>query len=165
MSTKLSSNGAGPMIKLENILVPTDFSDCSKEATAYACELANRFDARVQLLHVLEPLHMAMPSPGAPLPDALLADHEKEAERALGDWPLKGLQATDKVTRSVVRGQPFLEIIQFAKEQGVDLIVLGTHGRAGLMHALIGSVAERVVRKSPCPVLTIRPDGHEFVMP
>ena len=58
MSTKLSSNGAGPMIKLENILVPTDFSDCSKEATAYACELANRFDARVQLLHVLEPLQI-----------------------------------------------------------------------------------------------------------
>ena len=63
------------------------------------------------------------------------------------------------------RGAPFLEIIRYAKENDVDLIVLGTHGRSGLAHVLLGSVAERVVRKSPCPVLTVRHPEHEFVMP
>ena len=62
-------------------------------------------------------------------------------------------------------GVPFLEIIRYAKELEIDLIVLGTHGRTGLAHVLLGSVAERVVRKSPCPVLTVHPKGHQFVMP
>ena len=62
-------------------------------------------------------------------------------------------------------GTPFVEIVRHAKENDVDLIVMGTHGRTGLVHALIGSVAEKVVRKAPCPVLTVRPEGHQFIMP
>ena len=60
---------------------------------------------------------------------------------------------------------PFVEIVTFAKDEETDLIVIGTHGRTGLKHMLIGSVAERVVRRAPCPVLTVRPDEHDFVMP
>ena len=71
--------------------------------------------------------------------------------------------------KSIVRvcrqGTPFLEIVRYAKDREIDLIVLGTHGRGGLAHVLLGSVAERVVRKSPCPVLTVRPTEHQFVMP
>ena len=69
------------------------------------------------------------------------------------------------VTREVLMGHPFVEIIRYAREQDVDCIVLGTHGRSGLSHLLLGSVAERVVRKAPCPVLTVRHPEHEFVMP
>lgn len=58
-----------------------------------------------------------------------------------------------------------MEIIDYARENEIDLIVIGTHGRSGLMHILMGSVAERIVRKAPCPVLTVKPEGHQFVMP
>jgi nucleotide-binding universal stress UspA family protein len=70
-----------------------------------------------------------------------------------------------KVHREVREGSPFYEIIQHAKEKNVDLIVMGTHGHSGLAHVLLGSVTEKVVRKSPCPVLTIRHPEHEFIHP
>lgn len=69
------------------------------------------------------------------------------------------------VVRALVEGSPFVEIIRYAWEQDIDLIVLPTHGQTGLVHVMLGSVVEKVVRKAPCPVLTIRPDGHHFVMP
>ena len=76
------------------------------------------------------------------------------------DWNFTG-----KVIRSTRTGPPFVEIIRYAKEHDVDLLIMGTHGRGGLAHMLLGSVAEKVVRKSPCPVLTVRPDQHQFAMP
>ena len=69
------------------------------------------------------------------------------------------------MVRELRKGSPFLEIVRYAKDKNIDLIVLGTHGRSGLSHVLLGSVAERVVRKAPCPVLTVRHPEHEFVMP
>jgi nucleotide-binding universal stress UspA family protein len=69
------------------------------------------------------------------------------------------------VVRAARVGAAFLEIIEYVREQEIDLVVIGTHGRSGLMHILMGSVAERIVRKSPCPVLTVKPEGHQFVMP
>jgi nucleotide-binding universal stress UspA family protein len=65
----------------------------------------------------------------------------------------------------VVEGSPKVEVVRYARSQGIDLIVLATHGRSGLAHVIIGSVAESVVRTAPCPVLTVRPEGHQFVMP
>ena len=67
--------------------------------------------------------------------------------------------------KRIVRGRPFVEIIRYAREKKIDIIVVGTHGHSGLTHILMGSVAEKVVRKSPCPVLTIRHPDHEFEMP
>ena len=153
------------MIKLSNILIPTDFSEHSERAGEYACELARRFGAAIHLLHVIESPIMAMPSPGAPLPDALLRDLQGDAEKQLHTWLSDQLKEVKEVTRLVKHGAPFVEIVRYGKDKNVDLIVLGTHGRGGLTHALIGSVAERVVRKAPCPVLTVRPHGHQFVMP
>jgi nucleotide-binding universal stress UspA family protein len=69
------------------------------------------------------------------------------------------------VIPAVVEGSPKTEIIQYARKRNIDLIVIATHGRTGLAHVLIGSVAETVVRTAPCPVLTVRPEGHQFVMP
>jgi universal stress protein A len=69
------------------------------------------------------------------------------------------------VIQAVVEGSPKVEIIRYARKQEIDLIVLSTHGRTGLAHIIIGSVAESVVRTAPCPVLTVRPEGHQFVMP
>ncbi len=153
------------MINLGRILVPTDFSDCSQEAANYACELASRFGAEIHILHVLEPPTRAMPSPGAPLPEQLLADVREQAEKQLDLWLSNFSSQPEKVTQSVRRGTPFVEIVRCAKENDTDLIVIATHGYSGLSHALMGSVAEKVVRKAPCPVLAVREKGHQFVMP
>jgi nucleotide-binding universal stress UspA family protein len=87
------------------------------------------------------------------------------AEKALAEIPDPAWAAGKSIVRVCRQGTPFLEIVRYAKEHEMDLIVLGTHGRSGLAHVLMGSVAERVVRKSPCPVLTVRPTEHQFVMP
>jgi len=156
------------MINVMRILNPTDFSEFSAEATKYACAFVEKFNADLHLLHVEEEL-------AASLPDAVverissLENYEEELE-------LRALESLNKVldpewavgrhvTIAARSGSPFVQIIAYAKEHDIDLIVMGTHGRSGLSHALIGSVAERVVRKAPCPVLTVRPKGHQFVMP
>jgi len=151
------------MIQINRILTPTDFSDCSGTAIDYACELGVRFEADVHLLHVVETPTLAVPSPGAPIPGNLLEEAEVAAAQELEEYGTG--RAELEVSRRIVRGTPFLEIIRYAKQNGIDLIVLGTHGRSGVEHVLIGSVAERVVRKAPCPVLVVRPEGHQFVMP
>ena len=90
---------------------------------------------------------------------------QEEARRRLKTFvPAEEAQGLDWET--VIRqGEPFLEVIRFAKEQDVDLIVIGTHGRSGFEHIVFGSTAEKVVRKAPCPVLSVRPEQREFVMP
>jgi nucleotide-binding universal stress UspA family protein len=154
------------MITFERILCPTDFSDYSAEAISYACALADRFDAELHLLHVLEVRPEATPVFGAGL---ALPSYSREsrtaAEEKLGHLLAENWQAGKRVVRIATEGTPFLEIIRYAKEHQIDIIVMGTHGRAGLSHIMMGSVAERVVRKSPCPVLTVRPREHKFVMP
>jgi nucleotide-binding universal stress UspA family protein len=147
---------------IRKILVPTDFSAHSKEAQAWAAELARRYDASLTLVHVYQPISYALPE-GYVLPSAnLLADLEVSLGRALDDAK-KQLEASSglRVDTALMQGVPFAEIVRFAREGSYDLIVLSTHGRTGLRHVLLGSVAEKVVRKAPCPVLTVRPAGHE----
>jgi nucleotide-binding universal stress UspA family protein len=151
------------MITLERILVPTDFSDYSRPAITYACELAKRFSAELQVLHVVPPPLIAGPYIGA-VSDAVLQP-EVAAKRELEELEDPGFQQVARVERVIRMGTPFVEIVRYAKENDIDLIVMGTHGRTGVVHALIGSVAEKVVRKAPCPVLTVRPEGHQFVLP
>lgn len=155
------------MITLNRILLPVDFSDCSAQASAYACSLAAKFNAELHLVHVLQDLVAMVPEPGLafPPPGDYLQELEASATEALAKLPDPSLPAPASVVRVTLQGPPFLEIIRYAKDQDVDLIVIGTHGRSGLAHVLLGSVAERVVRKAPCPVLTVRPDGHQFVLP
>ena len=155
------------MIRLNRILLPLDFSDATAGAVRYACALTENFVAELHLLHVLE-VHVSTTPPqfgmGFAWPERFeetaTSAKKRLAESIDSEWGRER-----KIEHAVVSGSPFLEIIQYAKENEIDLIVMGTHGHSGLKHLLIGSVAENVVRKSPCPVLTVRPEGHNFVMP
>ena len=154
-------------VRIQRILCPVDFSDSSDHAMRYASALAENFGAELTLLHVVAPIMAALPGETA-LPDTLQADIDELAEACrerleliVGKLVTSGLTVKHKV----LNGVPFIEIIRYARDAETDLIVMGTHGRTGLGHLLIGSVAERVVRKSPCPVLTIKHPEHEFVMP
>ena len=153
-------------IELKRILLPTDFSPYSGTATKYACELATRFDAELHLLHTLE-VHLAStPTFGMGLAIPMYVNESRTAaEAALAGVLDPEWSAGRKVVKAVVEGSPKVEIVRYARTQAIDLIVLATHGRSGLAHVLIGSVAENVVRTAPCPVLTVRPEGHQFVMP
>lgn len=155
------------MIKLKKILVPTDFSDFSKPAVDYACALAARFESELHLLHVVDDPTVHVSDPTMIAMGALYDKQEErhelaqaEMQKLTGDWD-NGVE----IVRETREGASFVEIVRYAKKNEIDLIVIGTHGRSGLKHVLIGSVAERVVRKSPCPVLTVRPEGHQFVLP
>jgi nucleotide-binding universal stress UspA family protein len=156
------------MIQLNRILVPTDFSEFSRPALDYACAIAARFAAELHLLHVTPDPAMIVPEAAAFSVESMQAQAEaqtKEAQKQLAQLPGDGWDNGRPIIREVRTGAAFLEILDYAKTQNIDLIVIGTHGRSGLMHVLMGSVAEKVVRKSPCPVLTVRPEGHQFVTP
>ena len=155
------------MIKLDRILVPTDLSEFSKHALRYGCEFANRFNAELHLINIVQDVVAMVPEPGMafPAPGEYLQELQQASSQALAELPDPTLLRGASVVRHVRVGTPFLEIVRYAKETGIDLIVIGTHGRSGLAHVLLGSTAEKVVRKSPCPVLTVRPEGHDFVMP
>jgi nucleotide-binding universal stress UspA family protein len=155
------------MIRLQRILFPTDFSECSKRAQEYACELADRFSAELHVLNVLQDVTLMMPEPGsAPmLHRNYLLEMKEGAEKALDALLPAAWTEGKRAVRATRMGNPFIEIGKYAKEKEIDLIVLGTHGRSAIMHVLLGNVAERVVRSAPCPVLTVRPEAHQFVMP
>lgn len=132
------------------ILVPTDFSAPSDAALAYARTLAGQFGASLHLLHVLENvfLRAIVADPHALETAALRHLHDR-----LTDDDLRWLGALAVLEKSDI---PAEEIVSYARNAGIDLIVMGTHGRTGLSHVLMGSVAERVVRTAPCPVMTTR---------
>lgn len=161
------------MVEIKRILNPTDFSDSSKEGTDFALEFAERFDAELHLLHVVHDVSTQIPDFGMGLAFPGFAEkipermrkHEEAAIRGLTELTPEGWSKDHSVVLAVKQGQPFVEVIRYARSHDIDLIVMGTHGRSGLAHALLGSVAERVVQKSPCPVLTIRPSDHEFQLP
>lgn len=157
----------GGMHPIRKILVPVDFSANAKEALAWAADLARRYDAAVTLAHVYQPISMTLPD-GFVLSSApALVDLLNQLDRALADArrDLTDVAPGIKVDTQLLQGVPFAEIVRFAREGGYDLVVMGTHGRTGLKHALLGSVAEKVVRKAPCPVLTIRTAEHKFEHP
>ena len=153
-------------IRLQRILLPTDFSTYSAAATKYACEMAARFDSELHILHTLE--HHLTSTPGFAAGLALptyIDESRADAEKRLAGVLDSKWSAGRKVIQSVVKGSPKQEIVRYAGKANIDLIVLSTHGRTGLSHVMLGSVAETVVRTAPCPVLTVRPEGHHFVMP
>ena len=154
------------MIQLKRILIPTDFSKFSEPAMQYGLAIAARFDAEVHLLHIVPDPAMLVPEAAAFSIESMQAQSDQlteEALKALAKLPNDGWSDSKPVVREVRIGAAFIEIIEYARETDIDLIVIGTHGRSGLMHVLMGSVAERIVRKSPCPVLTVKPEGHQFV--
>ena len=152
------------MITLQRILVPVDFSETSDAALKYGRALAENFHASLQLLHVLEnPLLQNVASEVYVPPPNFYEDWENSVRQKL-DGLLSGVdRQTLQASCSIRHGSPFAEIISCAHDENIDLIVMGTHGRGAVGHLLLGSVAERVVRKAPCPVLTVRCREHEFV--
>lgn len=155
------------MIQISKILVPTDFSEHSKLALRYGCELARQFNAELTLVHVVEDIYPLVADPGAMVASSMdfVGDLQRSAETALSSFVPKEWEEGITIHRQVVVGVPFMEIVRLAKESQINLLVVTTHGRTGLAHVLLGSVAERIVRKAPCPVLTVRPEGHGFVIP
>ena len=148
---------------ITRILVPVDFSAHSERALRYATTLANRFNATMEVLHVVEdPFVSGAWSPEAVAPNIpeLLDDLVAAARGKLDEMKAaaiaKGARFKTTVLTTVVSGRPADSITDYAQTERFDLIVMGTHGRTGLSHVLLGSVAERVVRTAPCPVMTVR---------
>jgi nucleotide-binding universal stress UspA family protein len=152
------------MIQLKKILVPVDFSKGSDNALRYAREFAHRFDAELHLLHVVQEPIGDMDAFYA-VPVDYFEQMREEAQRRLEQLIDPKENVTLDVKTTVRSGTPFVEIIRYAKENQIDLIAMGTHGRGAVAHMLMGSVAEKVVRKGPCPVLTVQHLEHEFITP
>ena len=153
------------MIKLKKVLVPTDFSESARHALRYGVSFAKEYGAELVLLHVVENLTVGYASDLFPVPMAEvfqeISGYAKAELAKLGEEAREPRRS--RCSEQVVQGKPSVEIIRFAAENEVDMIVLGTHGKGMLDQALFGSTTERVVRRSPCPVLTVRPAEHEFV--
>jgi len=144
------------MTRFETLLVPVDFSDHSKEALDTAIQLAHLFGSTIHLLHCYH-IETAGISPyGIVLPAGYYADIRDAADKRLNDWREKVEKEGIQVETILSADSPSLAINLAAEETKADLIVMGTRGLSGLKHAMLGSVAERVVRLAPCPVLTVK---------
>ena len=157
------------MIALKKILVATDFSPASDAALSYGRELARSFGSTLIIVHVVEDIAArSLGIDGGMLltePDVqrqFEVDARTEIDAAISSADRVDLKATGLILRS---SAPAAAIVSCAHERGIDLIVMGTHGRSGFAHLLMGSVSERVVQTAPCPVLTVRHPEHEFVLP
>lgn len=155
------------MINIANVLVATDFGDASASALAYGREFARTFGARLHVLHVVEnPMIWVGPeAAGVDLVQMqrdLEAAAQKQFDRLITEEDRQQLRA---VTVIRTGRAPALEIASQARLAGIDIIIMGTHGRSAVSHMLMGSVAEKVVRIAPCPVLTVRHPEHEFILP
>ena len=146
-------------MEIKRILVPTDFSENADYALQYALTFAREFGATLYVLHVVYfPAHTALQTLRLPadVTSQVLDGLAKDAKQSLKKL-IKKTKEPEVVVHPVVRvGAEYSEITAFAEQEKIDLIVMGTHGRTGVAHAFLGSVAERVVRQAPCPVLTVK---------
>ena len=152
------------MISLKKILCPIDHSDCSKEALKYAVSFAMKDGAKLYLLHIIDirSFNESLNEMPTQIPD----------NETLQQLRIKLLNCIPEEMRDdmdveaiVIQGIPFAEIISTSREKEIDMIVMGSHGRTGISHIMLGSVSEKVARKAPCPVLITRQPNHKFVMP
>jgi nucleotide-binding universal stress UspA family protein len=152
------------VIKLKKLLVPTDFSESARHALTYGTSFAREYGAELTLLHVVENLTVGYASDLFPVPMAeVFQEISGYAKAELAKLAEVAREKKVAVVEQVVQGKPSAEIIRLAQEQKIDMIVLGTHGKGMLDQALFGSTTERVVRRAPCPVLTVRLAEHEFI--
>jgi nucleotide-binding universal stress UspA family protein len=151
-----------PLLKIRRILVPIDFSSCSKKALEYAIPFAKQFGARLYLLYVGQGYYLVPELAG---PDFSTNQFSQRADAAakLATFATKEIPATIAVDLLVRNGQPALEIDDVAKEISADLIIISTHGYTGVKHLWFGSIAEQVARHANCPVLVVRESEHEFL--
>jgi nucleotide-binding universal stress UspA family protein len=146
------------MTSIQKIVVGTDFSDASARALDYACDLARALSASIDLVHAVDVPAITLPIEGAVMSTAdhvakLSIDAQAQLDTVLAGRANRGVALRGHVRTGVADS----ELVSYAEEVGADLIVVGTHGRTGVAHVLLGSVAERVVRTARCPVLSVRP--------
>ncbi|MBY0588092.1 universal stress protein [bacterium] len=152
-------------IELQKIGVATDFSKAADVALKYGWTMARQFGAELHLIHVIEDIIPTVPEPGlAMLPTQEIMQTLRRSSEAAMNEQLARIPGGEVPFVKVVReGVPFREVDNYAREVAIDLLVLGTHGRTGLSHLLLGSVAERVLRSAPCPVLTVHAHERDFI--
>jgi len=155
------------MINLKKLLFPTDFSPFADHALMYALSFAKEYEAKLYVVHVIEDLtHVSYFEVfQVPMPANFMEDMEARTKAQMDELLAQDNFAGIDAEGLIRRGVPFVEILKTAAELEVDMITIATHGRTGLQQMLFGSTAEKVVRKAPCPVLSIRHPEHEFVMP
>lgn len=153
------------MFKIKNILLPTDLSPISLSASEYAVELAIKYDAKIHLLHVLEKTPPILAIRSLDLSqEKILKSFEEEGRKLLETAAKKikkGRTEDFELELALKKGIDYEQIVKYSKDQKIDLIVIATHGRTGLLHTLLGSVAEKVIRYAKCPVLVITPTKHQ----
>ncbi|UCD35508.1 MAG: universal stress protein [Nitrospiraceae bacterium] len=148
-------------MKIERILFPTDFSEGSSYALPYAVDLTRHYNAKLYILHVVYDIKQAT---GVHIPHI----SSDEVFRELNEWAVKEISSCyveevrglPQVEKKVVKGIPAEEILNFARDEKIDIIVMGTYGRVGLQRLIFGNTAERVVRTAPCPVMTVKIPEH-----
>ena len=148
------------MTKIQRILVPVDFSPSSRAALDHAMFLADRFGAKVTVLHSWDLpgyLHPDLTVWSGDVSASLMEHARKDAQQCMVEFSRDAkVDGDERVTTQVVSGAPYSTIIAAVEDGGFDLVVMGTHGRTGVAHLVMGSVAEKIVRHSPCPVMTVR---------
>lgn len=145
------------------ILVTTDLSDLARKALSYAAAFAGEFGAVLYVLHVIEPPPFVSGLEATPLATSP-TDERATVRRELIDWIRSASPTPVRIEPVVREGEPIAEIVAAASELKIDLIVISAHGRGGLRRVLLGSTAEHVLRRAPCPVMVVRPgdkDLHE----
>ena len=153
------------MDTINNIFVPIDFSNYSKNALRYAVNFCKKFDSKIYLIYVVEPViypsDFSMGQVTFPVADL---EMNERAKNELNNLAQTEIGSEIKVETLIKTGKPFVEINETAAELDIDLIIIATHGHTGMEHLLFGSTAEKVVRKAPCPVLTLREPikGYKF---
>lgn len=152
---------------IRKVLFTTDFSEYAAHALPYALDAARDHRAELHVLHVVPTPEFTtqLDVAGPAFDAAALVELERIAQDRIAQVVPDAVAGELRIVPAIRRGHAFVEIVRYAREQAIDLIVLATHGRTGLRHALFGSVAEKVVRKAPCPVLSVRPTGHDFALP
>jgi nucleotide-binding universal stress UspA family protein len=145
----------------KRVLCPIDFSEPARAAMKAAVAICQQNDADLHLFHAYELPGYTLPEGSVVASPKMLQDLADQAEKHLEEWKALALAAgAPRVATVKAVGEPAIEVVEFARETLQELLVVGTHGRTGIRHALVGSVAERVVRRATCPVLTIHPEGH-----
>ncbi|MDH3198158.1 MAG: universal stress protein [Candidatus Krumholzibacteria bacterium] len=145
------------MLAFKIIVVPTDFSDHSLRALPYAVSLAEKFNARLKVIFVSEPALQVADVAWVGIDERSMSqEHLEEARRNLERIALEQVPTDVQVDAEVLTGDAVEAVISYARDVNADLVVMATHGRGGLSHMLMGSVAEQIVRKAPCPVLTLK---------
>jgi len=153
-------------MKIERILFPIDFSEGSKDALDYAISLSKEYNAKLFLIHVVHDISMSAGWQVAHIRiDELYREMVESAKKEMERFCRNELRGHENIEPIVVRGIPDEEILKAARDKKIDIIVIGTHGRTGIDRILFGSTAEKVVRKAPCPVLSVRIPEHRIESP